>query len=118
MNAKRSLLGLSFCTCYLASHLTNKVSGRVAATARGPGALPSTAPKLPRAGCLDGVGVETEPERKHSEPTSREDYLRGESGAEGEAHKALGFIPTTHLNPQHLGGGEWRIQGSRSSSAT
>lgn len=46
MNAKRSLLGLSFCTCYLASHLTNKVSGRVAATARGPGAPPSTAPKL------------------------------------------------------------------------
>ncbi|GAB1301449.1 Transmembrane protein 241 [Apodemus speciosus] len=26
MNVRRSLLGLTFCTCYLASHLTNKVA--------------------------------------------------------------------------------------------
>lgn len=36
MNGRRSLLGFTFCTCYLVSHLTNKVSVRAAATVRGP----------------------------------------------------------------------------------
>lgn len=48
MIGRRSLLGLTFCTCYLASHLTNKVSVRT--TARGLRAVRSTSPELPRAG--------------------------------------------------------------------
>jgi hypothetical protein len=50
MNVRRSLLGLTFCTCYLASHLTNKVSRRAGATARGLRAVRSAFQKLPGAG--------------------------------------------------------------------
>lgn len=56
MNGRRSLLGLTFCTCYLASHLTNKVSARAAATARGLPAVSATSQKLA------GAGEQTDPE--------------------------------------------------------
>lgn len=80
MNVRRSLLGLTFCTCYLASHLTNKVSRWAGATAHGLRALRSRS-------CPGLAGLEeTDSERRNSESTSRnfvldlEDHLLEEAG--------------------------------------
>lgn len=67
MNVKRSLLGLTFCTCYLASHLTNKVSRRAGATARGLRACGPRPRSFPGLAGLDVNVKETDSERKHSE---------------------------------------------------
>lgn len=86
MNVRRSLLGLTFCTCYLASHLINKVSRRAGATARGLRACGPRPRSCPGLAGLDGTVKETDSERKHSESTSRnfvlnwEDHLLLEAG--------------------------------------
>lgn len=113
MNGRRSLLGLTFCTCYLASHLTNKVSVRAAATARGLRAVRSTSQSCPGLSGPDGDREETDSESTSSELRFRLGGLSSRGGCGRACAKPRAPSPTLTytLNSWKVEAGGCGLQG-------